>query len=215
MTKTSWRSYYCNYRRVSSCITIFLSLTVCSLILMALRRVQFHHSLFGVLSEIVHRKTLIFGFNRSYLRSKRRSEFDLISPNDVTSQIRMAATGRAVSGDLNRNTLKRKKLETHAKTFANALCYQKSHAYTDLIWPTWRWRVQYRKSWIREPVRLLLPSSTSLNPKEAWGKASLFSLPYEPPSRDFQQIVGFSGEMVAYQEVFCVVSTLLTNSTQP
>ena len=57
----------------------------------------------------------------------------------------MAATGRAVTRDLNRNTLKRKKLETHAKTFANALCYQKSHAYTDLIWPKWRWRVQYRK----------------------------------------------------------------------
>ena len=71
------------------------------------------------------------------------------------------------------------------------------------------------KSWIREPVRLPLPSSTSLNPKEAWGKASLFSLPYEPLSLDFQQIVGFSGKMVAYQEVFCVVSTLLTNSTQP
>ena len=72
-----------------------------------------------------------------------------------------------------------------------------------------------KKSWIREPVRLPLPSSTSLNPKEARGKASLFSLPYEPPSRDFQQIVGFSGKMVAYQELFCVVSTLLTNSTQP
>ena len=87
------------------------------------------------MSEIVYRKTLIFGFNSLYLLSKRREEFDPISPNDVTSQIRMAATGRAVTGDLNRNTLKRKKLETHAKTFANALCYQKSHANTDLIWP--------------------------------------------------------------------------------
>ena len=57
----------------------------------------------------------------------------------------MAATGRAVTRDLNGNTFKRKKLETHAKTFANALCYQKSYAYTDLIWPKWRWRVQYRK----------------------------------------------------------------------
>ena len=68
-----------------------------------------------------------------------------------------------------------------------------------------------KKSWIREPVRLPLPSSISLNPKEAWEKASLFSLRYEPPSRE----VGFSGEMVAYQELFCVVFTLLTNSTQP
>ena len=87
------------------------------------------------MSEIVYRKTLIFGFNSSYLWSKRRSEFDLISPNDVTSQIRMAATGQAVSRNLNGNTLRRKNLETHARTFANALCYQKSHAYTDLIWP--------------------------------------------------------------------------------
>ena len=84
---------------------------------------------------MVYRKTWIFGFNSSYLWSKRRSEFDLILPNDVTSQIKMAATRRAVSRDLNGNTLKRKKLETHAKTFANALCYQKSHAYKDLIWP--------------------------------------------------------------------------------
>ena len=70
-----------------------------------------------------------------------------------------------------------------------------------------------KKSWIREPVRLPLPSSTSLNPKEAWEKASLFSLPFEPASRDFQQIVGFSGEIVAYQELFCVVFKLLMNST--
>ena len=40
-------------------------------------------------------------------------------------------------------------------------------------------------------MRLPLPSSTSLNPKEAWEKASLFSLPYEPLSRNFQQILGF------------------------
>ena len=140
----SWRSYYCNYRRVSSCIMIFLSLTVCSLILIYWG-FSFHHSLFGVLSEIVYRKTLIFGFNSSYLWSKRRSEFDLISPNDVTSQIRMAATRRAVSKDLNGNTLEKKKLGTHARTFANALCYQKSHANTDLIWPRWGWRVQYKK----------------------------------------------------------------------
>ena len=70
-----------------------------------------------------------------------------------------------------------------------------------------------KKSWIREPVRLPLPSSTSLNPKEAWEKESLFSLPFELPSRDFQQIVGFSGEIVAYQELFCVVFKLLMNST--
>ena len=71
--------------------------------------------------------------------------FDPISPNDVTSQIRMATTGRAVCRNLNGNTLKRKILATHAKTFASALCYQKSHANTDLIWPRWRWRVQYKK----------------------------------------------------------------------
>ena len=70
-----------------------------------------------------------------------------------------------------------------------------------------------KKSWVGEPLRLPLPSSTSLNPKEAWEKASLFSLPYEPLSRNFQQIVGCSGEMVAYQELFCVVFTLLMNST--
>ena len=39
----------------------------------------------------------------------------------------------------------REKLERRAKTFANALYYQKSLAYTDLIWPRWRWRVQYKK----------------------------------------------------------------------
>ena len=43
-----------------------------------------------------------------------------------------------------------------------------------------------KKGSIREPARLPLPSSTSLNPKEAWEKASLLSLPYKPPSRDFQ-----------------------------
>ena len=48
-----------------------------------------------------------------------------------------------------------------------------------------------KMSWIREPVRLPLPSSTSLNPQEAWEKAFLFSLPYEPLSRNFQQILGF------------------------
>ena len=32
-----------------------------------------------------------------------------------------------------------------------------------------------QKSWIREPVKLPLPSSTSLNPKEAWKKASLWA----------------------------------------
>ena len=103
MTKTSWRSYYCNYRRVSSCIKFFLSLTVCSLILMALLMVQFSSFALWSLSEIIHRKTLIFGFNSSYLWSKRRSEFDLILPNDVTSQIWM----------VHENTLKKKKLKTH------------------------------------------------------------------------------------------------------
>ena len=108
---------------------------------------SFQHSLFGVFEwhSLIYRKTLIFGFKSSYLWSKRRSEFDLISPDDVTSQIRMAATGQAVSRNLNGNILKRKILATHAKTFANALRYQKSHAYTDLIWPRWRWRVQYKK----------------------------------------------------------------------
>ena len=125
----------------------FLSVTVCSLILMGFIYwgFSFQHSFSGVLGEIVYRKTLIFGYNSSYLWSKRRSEFDLISPNDVTSQIRMAATRRAVSKDLNGNTLKRKRLGTRARTFANALCYQKSHANTDLIWPRWGWRVQHKK----------------------------------------------------------------------
>ena len=149
MTKKSWRSYYCCYRRFSSCIKFFYHWQFCSLILMGFIYwgFSFQHSLFGVFEwhSLIYRKTLIFGFKSSYLWSKRRSEFDLISPDDVTSQIMMAATGRAVSRDLNGNTLKKKNLETHAKTYANALCHQKSHANTGLIRPKWRWRVQYKK----------------------------------------------------------------------